>query len=232
MSSQISCHIYAHSLVNPPSLISGCDVDLMLRKSRGQIHLVKEEVNFQTKYLLIVYDPLALGLTSREQEVAKAFIDNLVLSMNLNLKRAALSVIKGEIPRPYVEIHPKSQVIVEETPKGKFIKVMEPIVIQEFIYITIKFAEEIDEDSILSTFTLINKLYREQVTDKLKAHNLKKALADYKSAIEIFDRVMIFKNLFNSLEKAANWDGKDRKGHELDKEVSDITGVQQSTVGD
>ena len=91
MLSQITRHIYAHSLINPPSLNSGCDVDLVFRKSQGQVYLVKEETNFQTKYLLTVHDPSTLGLTSYGQEAVEAFVDNLVLSMNLNLKRAALS---------------------------------------------------------------------------------------------------------------------------------------------
>lgn len=230
MSSQISCHIYAHSLVNPPSLSSGCDVDLILRKSRGQIHLAKEETNFQTKYLLTVYNPFSLGLTSYSQEVVEAFVDNLVLSMNLNLKHTVLSIIKGEIPTLDVKLQPESRVIVKETPRGKVIEVEEILFIHDSVYVMIRFTEEVDEESVLSIFTLINKLYSDQVTDKLKANNLKKALADYKGAMKVFDRLMIFKELFNSLEKAANWDGINRTGEALDKEVSTITDVQQSEV--
>jgi len=230
MLSQITHHIFAHSLINPPSLNSGCDVDLMLKKLQGQIHLVKEETNFQTKYLLTVYDSSTLGLTSYEQEAIETFFDNLIHSMNFNLKRAALTVLRGEIPKSDVKLQPKSQVRVEETPKGKHIEITETLVIQEFIYITIKFTEEIDENSILSLFRLINKLYSGQVADNLKANNLKKALTEYNAAMKVFDRLMIFKHLFNSLEIAANWDGVERHGEALDKEISTITGSQQKEV--
>jgi hypothetical protein len=192
--------------------------------------LAKEETNFQTKYLLTVYNPFALGLTSYSQEVVEAFVDNLVLSMNLNLKHAVLSIIKGEIPTLDVRLQPESRVVVKETPRGKVIEVEEILFIHDSVYVMIRFTEEVDEESVLSIFTLINKLYSDQVTDRLKANNLKKALADYKGAMKVFDRLMIFKELFNSLEKAANWDGINRTGEALDKEVSTITDVQQSEV--
>jgi|GEM_PF-1610271 len=234
MSFQISCDIYAHILVIPPLLNSSCNIDLILRKSQGQISLVKKEINFKTKYLLTVHSPFTLGLTSYEQNVVEAFVDDLVLSMNLNLKRVALSPLKVEISKPDIKIQPENRVRVEETSKEKISEFRTEVFIQDFSLITINVAEEIDEGSILSIFRLINKLNLKLPhpghVDNLRASNLKKALTEYRSAMNIFDRPMIFKHLFNSLEIATNWDGIDRCGKALDKEISAITGLQQSII--
>jgi hypothetical protein len=226
MLSHVKCSIFAHSLTNPPSLNNSCDVDLTLTNSKGRINLVKQEIGIQTKYLLSIPYSSSLGLVTCEQNVVDRFVRNLVLAMNLNLQRTALSILKGEIAQPDVQFRrSESQARVEETPEGKHIIIAETVTVREFVHVTMKFDEEIDEDKVVSTLGLINKLNSKKFTDNLKINNLRKSLTEYENGMKVFDRLMIFKHLFNSLELATNWDGSDRKSLPFDTEVATITGL-------
>lgn len=66
MLGRIEAPIYAHSLINPPSFNNSCDATLIVN-TKNQIFLEKQEVNLQTKYSLIIPNPLEIGLSSSEQ---------------------------------------------------------------------------------------------------------------------------------------------------------------------
>lgn len=229
MISQITRCAFVHSLVNPPSLHVGCDIDLILNNSH-HINLIKKESNLQTKYVLSVSDPLPLGLLSGEDNAVKNFFENLILAFNLNLRLAAMSVLKGDISQIDTKFKHPEAVKIEETLEGKRITISDTVFIKETVYITIKFAEEVDEKDVLTVLRLVNELYWRDVTKNLKASNLRKALTEYGNAMKTFDRLMIFKHLFNSLELAVNWDGKDRRGEDFVRETAAVTGFQTSDI--
>ena len=111
--------------------------------------------------------------------------------------------------------------------------VRDNIHLREFVHITMKFSEEINEDDILSIFELINRLLTSEKLGELERNNLTKSLEAYNHAMSAPYRVVIFKSLFNSLELAINWD-KNRKnelkGEEFDKEVAIVTNLNMSDV--
>lgn len=228
--SRAECSVYAHSLINPPSLTSSCDVNLTLSNSEGRLSLIKRGVNLQTEYLLSINDPSSLGLMSSVQNAVDNFMKNLVIAMNLHLQRAALSIVKGNVTQPDVQFKPESQVIMEEKLEGKHITITETVFGRDTFHIIIGFNEQIDENKAFSTLKQINRLNVEESTENIKKHNLRKSLMEYEEAMKIFDRLMIFKHLFNSLELATNWDGCDRKGLTFDEEVESVIGYQASEV--
>lgn len=159
MLSHVKCFVFAHSLINPPSLGNSCDVDLTLTNFKGRINLAKEETNLQTRYLLSIPDPLSLGLETPGQNVIDRFVKNLVLAMNLYLERTALSVTRGGLSQPDIRFKRREgQVKVEERPKGKHITITETITLRDTIHVTMRIAEEINENEVMFALELINKL--------------------------------------------------------------------------
>lgn len=69
-----------------------------------------------------------------------------------------------------------------------------------------------------------------KLTENIEMDNLKKSLTEYETGMKVFDRLMVFKHIFNSLELATNWDGSDRQGSSFDMQVATITGLQTSEV--
>jgi len=236
MLSAVKRQIFAHDFLNPPGVDTSCDVTLKIVNSKGRIDLTKEKVNFQTQYLLLILDPSSLGLSSSEQNIVDSFTENLLLAANLLLQRAALMTLGGGLIQSQVEFkQPEHRVVVEDRPEGKHITITEVIMLRDTIHITIGFSEEIDEDKLVSHLELINKVNEADIDTvsgdtKIKLSNLKKSLNEYKNAMSVFDRLMIFKHLFNSLELATNWDGVDRKGSDLDNEVVKISMLQTSEM--
>jgi len=236
MISTIKRPIFAHDLINPPSEDRNCDVSLILINSKGRINLVKEGVGIlQTRYMLSIADPLSLGLLNSEQNTIELFIKDLVLACNLVLRHAVLSKLEGDLTQSNIEFkQPEAKVIEENTPQGKHITITEVLTLGESIHLTVGLNEEIDEGKMISNLALVNKVNRNKLSAHGKAQlvNLGKSLSEYESAMLSFDRLIIFKHLFNSLELATNWDGTDRKGSCLDTEVANVTGIQMSEVCD
>jgi len=235
MISNIKRPVFAHHLINPPSVDTNCDVTLVIINSKGRISLVKEGVGLQTRYMLSITDPSSLGLLNSEQNTVELFIKDLVLAINLGLRRTALSRLEGDLAQSHIEFkQADTKVVVERTPEGQHIAITEVIMLRDSVHITIGITEEIDEEIVVSNLQLINKVNRYNLSahSKIQLVNLAKSLSEYESAMSFFDRLMIFKHLFNSLELATNWDGIDRKGCSLDIEVAKITGTKTLEVCD
>lgn len=229
MLSVVKRPIFAHDLVNPPAEDRNCDVNLLLTNSKGRINLVKESVGLQTRYSLSILDPSSLGLSTSEQNTVNRFIRDLVLASNLLLRHAALSTLEGDLAESHIEFkQSESKVVVEDTPQGKHITITETIMLRDSVHVTIGFTEEIDEDRLAFNLGLINKVNKNKLPKDttLELVNLKKALNEYENAMSVFDRLMIFKHLFNSIELAVNWDGIDRRGSVFDTEVATTASLQ------
>ena len=64
----------------------------------------------------------------------------------------------------------------------------------------------------------------------IKELNMGKALNEYESAMSTFDRLRIFKYIFNTVEFCANWTGTSYTGSSLDSTIATIAKVSQSEV--
>jgi hypothetical protein len=235
MISNIECPIFAHDLMNPPSVIRNSDVTLVPLNSKGRINLDKDGVGLQTRYKLKITDPMSLGLLNSEQETRELFITDLVLALNLSLRRTAFSRLEGDLTESRIEFkQADTKVVVERTPEGQHVKVTDVIAFRDSVHITTGITEEIDEENIISNLRRVRKANRHNLSahSRIQLVSLAKSLSEYESAMSFFDIVMIFKHLFDSLELATNWDGIDRKGCSLDTEAAIITGIEKSEICD
>lgn len=232
MMSEIEHTVFAHTIVNPPYLQIRSDIDLTVTNSKGRIRLVKRAVNFQTEYSLTVVDPSSLGVSSYGQHNVKSFVSDMVLACNLTLRKAALSTTEISLTEPDVKFQQKRKFTVEMGSEGQHITVAETPNRRERIYFRQPFPEEIDENQILSNLILVSKTdrYRLPENPEAKLVNLVKSLGEYESAMSTFDRLAIFKHLFNSLELAVNWNGSDRKGPTFDAEAAVLLNILESDI--
>ena len=229
--------IFAHEFQNLPAEGRSCDIDLKLTNASGAITLTKEATGIQTRYLLTVSDPSLIGLRSPDQGIVDRTVKDLILSFNLGLARACLSTLPlGNLQSTEIELQfPRARVRSEQTPEGKtvqIIEVVEPVLVKCDVHIKMRICEEVDEKQALANLEKIVRINRfgSQQTSNLKVINLAKALNEYENAMSTFDRLRIFKSLFNTLEFCANWDGKNRTGSELDSAIASVSGVDESSV--
>ena len=144
-----------------------------------------------------------------------------------------MSVLKGELPRPEVQVKPsEGPVRVECTPQGLEITVTEHMVPRESIHITDVTSEEIDETQAIEVFRLIKELNRHGLPRNIEPQvsSLSKALTEFENAMTVFPELMIFKHLFNSLELSTNWNGVDRSCNFLDREIAGTSGIPVTTA--
>ena len=79
-----------------------CDVDLILINRGGNLELTKGQQGTLTEYTFSVLNPSNLGFLNYEEMTRITSLHNLILACNLVLRRAVLSVVKLEIPKPLV----------------------------------------------------------------------------------------------------------------------------------
>jgi len=227
--------VFVHDLTNPPAEDRNCDIELRVVNSKERIIFAKQNVSLQTKYLLKVPDAKSIGLTSFDQRDVEYGTKDVVLACNLSLQRACLSTLKADLPRPEIEIKvPETPVRIEHTPEGVHILLTETMVARDSVYLTILTKDELDEDQAIRNLRLVRKLDRHALSTStpIPVVNLSKALSEFESAMTVFPRLLIFKHLFNSLEFSTNWDGTDRRGVLLDKEVANVSGIQEIIAGE
>jgi hypothetical protein len=93
--SSIEKSVFVHDLTNPPAEDRSCNIDLSIVGSKDRIVLTKRGVDLQTEYLLRVPVARSIGLTSLDQRDNEQAIRDLVLALDLDLKRVCVSAVKG-----------------------------------------------------------------------------------------------------------------------------------------
>lgn len=222
----ISTNVYAHQIVNPPTAQSGSDINIVFNQDKNNIVLNKKgKSRHQTEYELSIKDPQQMGVTQTDQRSLSESLYKILLAFNLSLHRSAL--ISQQQSESSFQIIPGTQETkstVEDTPTGKKITIQETLTITDSVFITVGLSENINEKTIDSNYNLIKNLDNSNLQNQVHIENLKKALNEYNSAMCSFDRISIFKLLFNSLELAVNYDNAEKKGNDFDDKVVDLIG--------
>lgn len=223
-----------HSLTNPPTEGSSYDIEIKLLNPSAVLSLTKVSPGFQTCYDLHISDPSRIGLASSEQRLVKRAVTNLVLAFNLDLVRACMSKLPSKPVSADVTIKPdETTVSVEPAEEGKNIRVTETVFVSDSVHIRIKFTDEADEEQIFANLRKIIQLNRFDLKEDSPREliNLSKSLSEYESAMSTFDRLQIFKHLFNALQLSINW-RQDRRGSALDSAIASISDNEQSEIRD
>ena len=101
----------------------------------------------------------------------------------------------------------------------------------ESVGVVIGFSEEIDENKILEFFHLITTM-ENTISKELETNNLQKSLSTYQNAVESNLPLLIFKDLYASLELATNSDTDSRLSTNLDSEIANLSGIDVTTAQD
>jgi hypothetical protein len=218
--------IYAHQIVNPPTSDSGCDIEIKFKQSERKLELVKKgKTRHQTEYMLSMSDASIFGISSSDNRTLSDFLNSLLLAFNLSLKRSALTSQEQSIAALQIIPNKKpSKTTVEDTPTGKKISIEETVTLIDSVFITMGLSEDVDENTVLSYLELIQNLKNVNTKNQILVENMKKSISEYIQAMGSFDRMSIFKHLFDALELAANYDGKNRQGDDMDIEVVKVVG--------
>lgn len=218
--------IYAHQIVNPPTSDSGCDIEIKFEQSERKLELVKKgKTRHQTEYMLSMSDASIFGISSSDNRTLSDFLSSLLLAFNLSLKRSALTSQEQSIAAFQIIPNKKpSKIAVEDTSTGKKIIIEETVTLIDSVFITMGLSEDIKENTILSYLGLIQNLKNVNTKNQISIENMRKSISEYIQAMGSFDRISIFKHLFDALELATNYDGKNRKGDDMDIEVVKIVG--------
>lgn len=230
----ITREIYVHSTTNPPLPDRSVDAEITVSNSKHMILTNWARTSQQTQYTLKILDPKIIGLVNFEQNNIEKFFDDLLLSCNLILKCGAFLIHRADMNPTKVERkkNEPEPPTIEQTENGTKLTFHETVLITDSYHLTMGFKEDIDENKILEILSHIMKLDSLKSSQFLKIQDLKKALEEYKIAVSNFNRIGIFKHLFNSIELATNCDGKDRSGTALDSQVSSLSGISINTAKD
>jgi len=233
MSFEVSGQIFVHDFLNPPTEDRSCNIDLNVINSTGVLTLQKVSPGIQTKYNLNISNSSSIWLTSIDQTCINYRLKDLIVAINLSLRRTCLSIVQSNYPTTDISFEPSdTKVKIEQTKNGKIVSIIETIRIRDSVHIEIGTQENIDENSSLNYIEKIIKINRFNITKTThESHvNISKSINEYENAMMSFNRLRIFKNLFNSLELSTNWDGVDRRGTILDSEISSISLIPQKDI--
>lgn len=231
MNFTMSFKAFAHDLLNPPSMQSGCDVTLDLINSKGVLQIHKGTVGPQTEYEVLVQDPKSLGIASDEQTIINKGAQDLILGINILLERVALSLFRLEPTKPNVMImQTPNPIVVRDTPTGKSIEVHEEGHFRDEVHLTVGTKEALDESRIVQVCSRLTSLQRFSLhmSSQIPRANLINALHEYEAAMASMDRLLTFKHLYNVLELVTNIDGKSRDGPSLDTQMAADSGLPQT----
>ena len=158
-------------------------------------------------------------------------MNDLLLAFNLALSKTCISRSEVNIPKQSFTSAPKpSEVRVDKTNQGVNVIVSDSATLTASVYIQIAYKEEVDEQIIPQNFDLILKLKNINKNSLIREVSLQKALSAYKNAMDSFDDIVCFKQLYNSGEFATDWDGKVLTGDKFDNEFITLTNVSKSDI--
>lgn len=199
MTNQLSRDVFIHQISNP--LAPDLGYNLKISMLHENLFSLTDFVkgSHKTKCSLNIMDYVKLGMPD-DQAGIEVFYNKLLLSFNLVLKRLVMSTFDIIYSRVRIGMEQVSAVIGCN--------------------------ESIDEDDVSYFFTRINTLYQNPAD--IVTNNLKKSLIHYQTAMESNMALLIFKNLYNSLELVGDVNGVGLIDSALDTEIASISGIDDS----
>lgn len=224
---QIETNIYFHSINNLPTLGRGFDIDLSFKNASGIFVLSEKKIGFLTQYKLEIKNPSLINLTGQDDDKA---LTDLLFAFNIALSKTCISRIASN-KHAFTPTYKPGQAHIEVEKKNGMttVTVSDTMTLRDSVYIIIGYKEQIDEQVAMKYFNKVKKLNRYEISSNTPKReiNLSKALRSYESAMDSIDEVNTFKNLYNSLEFSADWEGLGLRGVNLDKEIVNLSGISK-----
>lgn len=196
-------HLFAYEFINPPADDRQFNIDLRIPNPSGSLQLTKEATGFQTSYLLEILKPTEIGFTTTESSVLNKDLRNLVLALNLALSRIVFVTTKSEFAKVNTEFQPiEPWQTVEQNGNQTVVHLHEYVAISDSVSIMVGTSEDVNEDLVIKIFKKIQSMKRFdiQANSPITTVNLSKAFSEYENSIISFDRLVMFKHLFNTIE--------------------------------
>lgn len=228
--------IFAHCFLNPPQEQKTCNVEIKVCASNSQIELVKSssESESQTKFDLEIKDSSVLDISEANQANGDKIVKNLVLAFNLVISRSCISILSGDLPSTETKSLPArviEKVFRKESGPNKSVVIVDSIGLVDSVSVVLTIVEELNVEHALNYFKLITKINRHSPNPAfLVKANIGKALNEFENAMSAFDKLRIFKYLFNTVEFCANYKGTDLKGDPLDFAIATYTHLSKLEI--
>jgi hypothetical protein len=233
MDFEINKNIYAHDLINPPTLTNSCNITLEFNAPNCLLRVEKGELSYSTEYLLRADKALELGFTSCEQSIFISEFQNLILALNINLRRVCVTREDIRFLQGGINIKPpESRANTEKDGNRTTVTIEETIVFRDEVHTSVGLSEKISCQEVIHTFQKLQHLTRFNTNKarSLELSNFIKALREYGDAMSALSRPVKFKHLFNALELVSNIDGSAREKENFDSRVASLSGVKREDI--
>ena len=222
--------IFVHDIRNPPKRRFSSDISIQFSDPLNRIRMTKIQFSEQTEYEVKILDCEAIGFPVGDETSAEASFEVLVLSANLLLDFSVFSSKASQLSRLRIQKDKKPAIVEGDQIDGRT-RIRKWRKVPVSVSMTQHSEESLSIDEVIDLFGQISRLNRSKIyPDDLQPMNLSEALNEYRLAMDAWDRLAIFKHLFDSLELAVGSDVIDRKGDEFDLEVSELTDTARCTV--
>jgi len=202
--------LFAYDFLNPKGTNS---IEVDLHESKGTFYFDDTGKGGDTVITLKIPDTEVFGFIYLElAEETRRILQDIVTAMNLNLERSGLTREINLLDRAEVNYTEEELEKIDRT----------------YADVGLGIEASMDEEDVLNTFSELRKFDRYSYNTKdLKKINLIKALKLYDNSIDNFDRYTQHMSLYMALEHVALYDGSEKYGEELDKEMNKITGIKK-----
>lgn len=214
--------VFLHDILNEPGRI-GTTADISITNS-SNLSLEVLQLEYGQAFKLKVN----VNIDTQDTAATNIYTDDLLLALNLNLKRGILSRIAipwqnnsgtyGIIRTGTITPNERVQSYTTTNPYP----FMEPA----------PYSDAISETKIMDSLRLIQNTNAHMLAfdADIKKTNIKLALLEFETAMASFMSYIRFKHLFDSLEIIANYDGVRREGLSFDSYLDHLIGISSTKI--
>ncbi len=215
--------VFLHDILNEPGRIGTTATITIANNNSLNLEPLQSEYGqaFKLKAEVII--------DLQDTAATNIYTDDLLLALNLNLKRGILSriAIPWQNNSGTYGIFRTGTITLNERVRGYTTTIPYPFMEPE------PYADTISESSVMDSLTLIQNTNAHMLAfdEDIKKTNVKLALLEFETAMSSFMSYIRFKHLFDSLEIIANYDGVRREGQGFDSHLSQLIAIDSAKIG-
>ena len=214
--------IFLHDILNEPGRI-GTTANIIISNHRN-LKLEPLESDYGQAFKLTA----DTEINNEDRATVNLYVDDLLLAINLNLKRGILSriAIPWQNNSATYPILRTGTISLNDRVRGFTTNIPYPFMAPE------PFEDTITETNIMESLRLIQSTNAHMLAfdEDIKKTNIKLALLEYETAMSSFMSYIRFKHLFDTLEIIANFDGVRREGTSFDSYLSELTNINFNKI--
>ncbi|MEM0202142.1 MAG: hypothetical protein QXR73_03105 [Candidatus Micrarchaeaceae archaeon] len=214
--------VFLHDILNEPGRIGTTATITIANKNALNLESLQSEYGQAFKLKADV------NIDLQETASANIYTDDLLLALNLNLKRGILSriAIPWQNNSGTYGILRTGTITLNERVQSYNTTIPYPFMEPE------PYVDTISEASIMDSLMLIQNTNAHMLAfdEDIKKTNIKLALLEFETAMSSFMSYIRFKHLFDSLEIIANYNGVRREGKCFDVHLSQLIAIDPTKI--